>query len=120
MGGGLKRARATAKAPRPAGPLAKAAAKIRADVKTAVADGTLPPYPDGVAFRARSRHSAVVRAIDVEVLNVPRSWLFDGGPSSAWLALSKALTGIAARHFEADGVATRIDVTVDYDTQWKG
>lgn len=100
--------------------LADAAEAVRAAVEAAAAG--LPPYPEGITFRVSPR-AAGARAIDVEVLGVPRSWLYDtrpgaaDRPSAAWRALSDALTQIAARHFKADGKASFIDVSAELDTK---
>jgi hypothetical protein len=103
-------------------PLAQAAAKIRADIKTAAANRTLPDYPEGVTFRVRSRRASLMQAIDIEVLGVPRSWLYESRPgavnrpSPAWLLLRDALERTAARHFAANGSTSFIDVQVDSET----
>lgn len=99
-------------------PLAEAAARIRADVKAAVAAGELPPYPDGVKFRVRSERASLMTAINIYVVNVPRSWAYDCSPgainrmSAANLLLREALRTIAERHYTADGSGSFIDVQV--------
>lgn len=99
-------------------PLAEAAARIRADVKAAVAAGELPPYPNGVKFRVRSERASLMTAINIYVVNVPRSWAYDCSPgainrmSAANLLLREALRTIAERHYTADGSGSFIDVQV--------
>jgi hypothetical protein len=103
-------------------PLAQAAAKIRAGIKAAAANRALPAYPDGVTFRVRSRRASLMQAIDIEVLGVPRSWLYESRPgavnrpSPAWLLLRDALEQLAGRHFAATGSTSFIGVQVDSGT----
>jgi hypothetical protein len=114
MGDGLKRARAAAKASRPPSPLTKAAKAIRADIKAAVSDGTLPALPDGAVIRVRSRRASLMTAIDIEIENVPRSWLIEAGTpnrrSGASRLLELALLAIGERYYRADGRGSFLDV----------
>lgn len=98
-------------------PLAQAAAKIRADIKAGAPE--LPPYPAQAVIRVRSRRASLMSAIDVEVENVPRSWLIeDGTPnrrSNASLLLAHALREITERHYEADGRGSFISVQFHFE-----
>lgn len=96
-------------------PLAQAASAVRSDVKAAVADCTLPPYPDGITFRVRSERASLMQSVDIDVCNVPCDWLIDKSigvnrVSEAWTALPEALQSIAERHWDADGSMTFIGV----------
>lgn len=108
-------------------PLARAAALIRADIKTAVADGTLPPYPAGAVIRVRSRRASLMTAIDIDVCGIPRPWAYTGGgeytglpvqpsrPTPANLLLRQALREIAGRHYEDNGSSSFISVHFHLD-----
>jgi hypothetical protein len=101
--------------------LTEAAKAIRADIKAAVKDGTLPPYPEGVTFRVRSVRASLMAAIEITAVGVPRSWAHTGGglavsrPSPASLILCDALTRIAARHYRADGQTSFISADFEYE-----
>jgi hypothetical protein len=103
--------------------LARAAANVRAAIVTAVSDGTLPPYPEGIRFRVRSRRASLMTAVDVEVLGVPVAWAHprDGGrasrPSREWRDLEAALKEIASRHYKEDGQGRFVSVAVDQETE---
>ena len=104
-------------------PLARCAAEIRADIKTAVTAGTLPPYPDGITFSVTKQTGAASTAIFIELLNAPRSWLLDSTPgvvnrrSPEFSQLRDALIQIAARRLDADGFASAIYVQADPETE---
>jgi hypothetical protein len=103
-------------------PLAEAAKAIRADIKAAVAAGTLPGRPDGITFSVRTERASLMTAINVGVLAVPDSWMRTGDagsrrPSAEWQALESALKDIARRHYQADGQGRFISVYADADTR---
>jgi hypothetical protein len=104
-------------------PLAQAAKAVRADIKAAVTANSLPPHPEGITFRVRCERASLMTAVRVEILNVPRSWLYDdrpgavNRPSPASLILRSALTRIAARHYHADGQGSFITAEIDLETE---
>lgn len=103
-------------------PLARAAAAVRADIKTAVADGALPPHPDGITFQVRSERGSMMQSVDINVLGIPRDWLLDESlgvnrVSAEWNRLRGALRRIAERHWDADGSMTFIDVQAHPEEQ---
>ena len=107
-------------------PLARCAARIRADIKGAVTAGALPPYPDGITFQVTMQARAASTAIFVELLNAPRPWLLDSTPgvinrrSPEFAHLDEALKQIAARRLDAAGLAAAVYVQSDAETEKDG
>jgi hypothetical protein len=87
-------------------PLADAAKAIRADIKTALADGTLAGVPVGAKVRVRCERASLMTAVNIHVDDVPQAW---GLAVPERRALETALTGIAQRHY-ADGSGSYISV----------
>lgn len=104
-------------------PLARCAAQIRTDIKSAVAAGTLPPYPDGITFSVTIQTGAASTAIFIELRNAPRPWLLDSTPgvinrrSPQFARLHAELTQIAARRLADAGFASAVYVQSDPETE---
>jgi hypothetical protein len=104
-------------------PLARCAAEIRAEIKSAVAAGTLPPYPDGITFSVTLQTGAASTAIFIELRNAPRPWLADSTPgvinrrSPQFARLHEELTQIAARRLAGGGFASAVHVQSDPETE---
>jgi hypothetical protein len=104
-------------------PLARCAAEIRAGIKSAVAAGTLPPYPDGITFSVTTQTGAASAAIFIELRNAPRPWLADSTPgvinrrSPQFTRLHEALKQIAARRLADGGFTGTVYVQSDPETE---
>ncbi len=104
-------------------PLARCAAQIRTDIKSAVAAGTLPPYPDGITFSVTTHTGAASTAIFIELRNAPRPWLADRTPdainrrSPQFTRLHEELTQIAARRLADGGFTGTVYVQSDPETE---
>jgi hypothetical protein len=104
-------------------PLARCAAEIRADIKAAVKDGSLPPCPDGITFQVTQQTGAASTAIFIELLNAPRPWLLDSTPgvinrrSPEFARLHEALRQIAHRRLNAAGLPAAVYVQSDPETE---
>ncbi|HET9893668.1 MAG TPA: hypothetical protein VFQ44_01795 [Streptosporangiaceae bacterium] len=103
------------------------AAKIRADIKTALKDGTLGPHPEGMKISVRTKYASLMAEISVTLKGVPeKGWALTepedcgcgcGHParrvSDECAALADKLMEIVRRHFTPDGRHHFADVSLD-------
>jgi hypothetical protein len=99
------------------------AAKVRADIKSALKAGTLGTLPSGLKISVRTEYASLMSAISVRLRNVPDGWAFtrtevEPGYSPRRItpeckALGAELLAIVARHYDWDGRHRFADVSLD-------